>query len=140
MKPKILYAILGATATGFLLGWLIFGIILDTYYKTHTVPYAGLMKDPPLIWAILIMNMSFAILLVYIFHYLANITTFIKGFTAGITIFLLIMVGFDISMYGFMNLYSFQVLIVDIFANTLMGGVVGGVAGLILGMGPKTAG
>jgi len=135
MKPKVIYAVLAATATGFLLGWVIFGLILGSYYKSQMVSYAGLMKDPPEMWTLVIMNLSYATLLVYIFHSLASITTFMKGFTAGITIFLLIIVGFDIFSYGFMNLFSFQVLIVDIIANALLGGVVGGVAGLILGIG-----
>jgi hypothetical protein len=137
MKPKIIYAILGATATGFLLGWIIFGLILGSYYKTQVASYAGLMKDPPEFWAIAVMNLSYAVLLVYIFHTWAHITTFGKGFSAGLVIFLLIMIGFDISSYAFMNLFSVQILVVDIIANTFLGGVVGGVAGLLLGTGQK---
>jgi hypothetical protein len=138
MKPKVLYAILGATVTGFLVGWLIFGIVLDSFYKSQmTAAMAGLSKDPPDMWAIIIMNLCYASLLVYIFHAFAGITTFMKGFTAGIIIFFLIMAGVDFGMYAFMSMYSFTMLIVDIIANTILGGIVGGVAGLILGLGKK---
>jgi hypothetical protein len=99
--------------------------------------YQGLEKDPPDMWAIIIMNLSWSVLLVYIFHVWAGIKTFIKGFTTGMLIIFLVVLGFDISMYGFMNLMSFQSVLVDIVANTFMGGLVGGVAGLILGIGEE---
>lgn len=137
MKPKVIYAILGATATGFFLGWIIFGFILASFYKTQMTFYEGLEKDPPEMWAILLMNLSFATLLVYIYHAWAAIKTFMKGLTAGLIVFFLVTLGFDISMYGFMNLMTFQGTIVDIIANTILGGLVGGVAGLILGLGEK---
>jgi len=137
MKPKVIYAVLGATATGFFIGWLIFGLILASYYKSQMIFYQGLEKDPPEMWAIIIMNLSWASLLVYIFHVWAGIKTFVKGLTAGMIVIFLVVLGFDISMYGFMNLMSFQSLIVDIIANTIMGGLVGGVAGLILGIGEE---
>jgi hypothetical protein len=137
MKPKIIYAVLGATATGFFIGWLIFGLILASFYKSQTIFYQGLQKDPPELWAIVVMNLSFASLLVYIFHTWAGIRTFMKGFTTALIIFFLVDLGFDISMYGFMNLMSFQGIIVDILANTFLGGLVGGVAGLILGIGEE---
>jgi hypothetical protein len=47
------------------------------------------------------------------------------------------MFDFNMSMYGYMNLMTFQIIIVDIIANTILGGLVGGIAGLILGMGEK---
>ena len=137
MKPKVIYAILGATVVSFFLGWLIFGIILDPYYKSQMTVYEGMMKNPPEMWAIIIMNLSWSVLLVYIFHTWAGISTFMKGMTAGMIVFFLVGVGFDFSMYGFMNMMSFQLVIIDIIANTIMGGVVGGVAGLILGLGEK---
>ena len=137
MKPKVIYAVLGATVTAFFIGWLIFGLILSSYYKSQTIFYAGLEKDPPEMWAIIIMNLSWSVLLVYIFQVWAEIKTFMKGLTAGLTIFFLVILGFDISMYGFMNLMSFQSILVDIVANTILGGLVGGVAGLILGIGEE---
>jgi membrane protein YqaA with SNARE-associated domain len=38
-----------------------------------------------------------------------------------------------------MNLYSVSVLVVDIIANTMIGGIVGGVIGWVLGYKNKTA-
>ena len=95
------------------------------------------MKNPPDMWAIILMNLSWAVLLVYIFHAWAGIRSFAKGFTAGLIVMFLIIFGYDISMYGFMNLMSFQGTIVDIVANSILGALVGGVGGLILGIGEK---
>jgi hypothetical protein len=44
---------------------------------------------------------------------------------------------FDMFTYGSMNLFPPTLFIVDIVANAIVGGAVGGVAGLIPGMGKK---
>ena len=135
MKPKIIYSFLATAVAGFFLGWLIFGIILDSYYKSQTMVYEGLMKNPPDMWAIILMNIGWAAFLVYVLHFLAGIRTFLKGFTTGLTLMFLISFSFDISMYGFMNLMTFQGTIADIIANSIFGGLLGGIAALILGFG-----
>ena len=139
MNTKVIFSILGATITGFFAGWLIFGIILSGYYKSQTIFYAGLEREEPFMWAIILMNLSWASMLVYIFHNWAGIKTFMKGCIAGLTIVFFVTFGFDFSMYGFMNLMSFQSIIVDIIANTVLGGLVGGVAGFILGFERKSS-
>jgi hypothetical protein len=137
MKAKAVYAIFASSAAGFFLGWLIFGIILAGFYKANTTVYEGLMKDPPQMWGFIIGNLSFGGLFVYIFQRWAGIKTFGKGFVAGMVISVLIFLSFDIFIYGSMNLFTFQVVVVDVLANTLLGGVMAGIAGLVLGMGKE---
>jgi hypothetical protein len=128
------------TILGFFLGWLIFGILLADFYKSNTVEYTGLMKDPPSLWTFAVANLCLAVLFVLIFRMWAGITTFLRGLNAGIIITLLVMLSFDLFMYGSMNLFSFRLVIVDVIANTVLGGLMGGLAGLILGMGKEKAG
>lgn len=141
MKTKVILAVLATTVVGFLIGWLIFGIALADFYKANTTLYQGLMKDSPSFLGFIIGSLSFGVLIVYIFDQWAKIGNFFKGLLAGMFIYFLIELAFDMFIYGSMNLYSTTLFIVDIIANTVVGGFVGGVAGLILGMGKKeTAG
>jgi hypothetical protein len=140
MKTKVILAVMATTVTGFLLGWLIFGIALADFYKTNTTFYQGLMKDPPAFLGFIIGSLSFGVLIVYIFDRWAKIGNFLHGLLAGMFIYFLIVLAFDMFAYGGMNLFSPTLLIVDILANTVLGGLVGGVAGLILGLGKKESG
>src|SRR3712207_8732781 len=47
MNIRILVATLAGGLTMFLLGWLIFGILLMDYFKANTIQYPGLMKETP---------------------------------------------------------------------------------------------
>ncbi|TRZ72332.1 MAG: hypothetical protein D4R97_05910 [Bacteroidetes bacterium] len=141
MKTKVILAVLATTVTGFFLGWLIFGFALADFYKTHTVFYQGLMKDPPTFLGFIIGNLSFGVLIVYIFDRWAKIGTFFNGLLAGMFIYFLISLSVDMFTYGSMHLFSRILLVVDVIAKTVLGGLVGGVAGLVLGLGKKeTAG
>ncbi len=137
MKTKVILAVLATTVVGFFLGWLIFGYALADFYKTNTKVCEGLMKDPPSILGIIIGNLCMGILIVFIFDRWANIKTFLNGLYAGLLITFLIMLSFDMFMYASMNLFSSTLLIVDVITNTVLGGLIGGVAGLVLGMGKK---
>lgn len=134
---KAVIAILVIWIVGFFLGWLIFGIALGSYYNENTIHYDGLMKDSPNVLMFLIANLAWAILLVYILHYLAGVVTFGRGFVIALIIAFLMQVGFDLFMHGSMNLYKGGVIIVDIILNALFGGLLGGIAGWILGMRKK---
>jgi hypothetical protein len=137
MKTKVILAVLATTVTGFLIGWLIFGIALADFYKTNATFYQGLMKDPPSYLGFIIGSFSFGILIVYIFDQWAKIGTLLNGLLAGMFIYFLIRLSFDMFSWATMNRFSPILFIVDIVANTVLGGLVGGVAGLVLGLGKK---
>ncbi len=137
MNTKPILAALASAVTGFFLGWLIFGFALAGFYEANMTHYDGLMKDPPEMWGFVVGNLSIGALFTYIFHSLSGIKSFGKGFLAAMIITFLVTLSYDSYFYGGMNLYSGQVLVVDIFANALLGGMMGGVAALVLGIGKK---
>ena len=134
MKTKPILITLALTVIFFLLGWLIFGIILERFYMDNTIQYTGLMKESPAPWAYFISNLCMASLTVYVFT-LAGIKSLVKGLITGLIIFFLVSFSFDIVIFGTMNLYKGMTLVVDVLVTTLMGGLIGGLAGLFLGMG-----
>ena len=128
MNTKTLLGALIAGIFAFLLGWLIFGILMMDYYTANMVSYSGLIKNPPEIWAIAIANIAWGILYALIFN-MADIRTASKGFSTGLTLALLMTLGFNLFMYAQMNLYTTKILAIDIVLNALLGGLTGAVLG-----------
>ena len=134
MNIRVLVATLVGGITLFLLGWLIFGILLMDFFKANMHSYAGLMKEPPNFVGLIVFNLAFAWLFAFIFDYWAKIRTFAGGLKGGALIMLPITIAIDFQYLAFMNLHlSYTPIIVDIIASTALGAIVGGVIALVLG-------
>jgi hypothetical protein len=143
MSTKALLAALAGAITSFLLGWLVFGILLKSTYdgmmteagKTIMRPEAEMMNY---MWAMILSNLVYGLLLALIFSRWANISTFRGGAIAGGVISFLIVLSFDLGMYAMMNAWKGGTgLIIDPLANGVVGAVVGGVVGWVLGYGKR---
>jgi hypothetical protein len=128
MNTKTLLAGLLAGIITFLLGWLIFGMLLMDFYMSNSTLYTGLMKDPPDFVAIFIANLSWGLLIAYIFN-LAGIKTTQNGAITGVILFFLVVLGVDLLYYAQMNLFGLKVVLVDVFVNAIMGGIIGAFVG-----------
>lgn len=138
MEGKNLIRILTATLVGsiiiFLLGYLIFGILLEPYTKVDDVPYPGLRKNPPDFMLLMLKNVVQAFLLVYIFEYLAEIRTFKRGLIVSGIIMFIITVSLNLSLLSIMNLHNSIIPnIFDVIGETVRMAIGGGVIGWILG-------
>ncbi len=140
MSTRMLLAALAGAVASFLLGWLVYGVLLEPYYMAHTITYEGLVKNPPVLWAIFVAGFCTTLLMAYIFDKWANIRTFAGGAMAGAWIAFLIILSFDLSFHAFYNLYpDYTVFLVDVVVGTIFNGIIGGVVALVLGMGKKTS-
>ena len=128
MNTKTLLGALIAAVITFLLGWLIFGILLMDYYTTNMVSYSGLIKNPMEMWAIAVANLAWGLLLAWIFS-ISGIKTVSKGISAGFLIGFLMVLGFDLLMYAQLNLISGKLIGIDVILNGIMGGISGAVLG-----------
>lgn len=135
MNSKLLVAGLVSGVAGFLLGWLVYGMLLMDFMAAHTTVYEGLMKEPPVYMGIFVSNLCWGLLYAYIFQKWANISDFSSGFSAGLIITALIVISMDVFQYSFMNFGDATMYAVDIVVSTLMGGLMAGVAGMVLGKG-----
>jgi uncharacterized protein with PQ loop repeat len=136
MNTKTLLGAVIAGVVSFLLGWLIFGILLMDFYTSNMVSYSGLAKNPPDVLPIAIANLSLGLLLSWIFT-IAGIKTLAKGFSTGFVIGLLMALSFDFFLYAQFNLYNVKVLAIDIVLNALLGGIAGAVLGWWFSRGSK---
>jgi len=135
MNIRVLAATLVGGITMTLVGWLLFGIILASYFKANMISYANLEKTPPDIIPLLLFNFAFAWLIAFVFDYWATISTFVGGLKGGVLIMLPIGIAISFKHMAFMNLYTGYVpVILDILIVGVIGAIAGGVIGLVLGM------
>lgn len=133
-KNRLLATLVGFIVL-FLLGWLIYGMLLMDFYGNNSGSASGVMRaeDEFIWWALILGNLFQAYLLVYIFGNWANITTFSDGLKAGAIIGLTMGLAFNLSMYGTSNLMNLTSALVDPFVSAVMMAITGGVVGFMLG-------
>ena len=141
MKTKVLLAALVGAVAAFLLGWVVYGMLLEDYYKANSTEYAGLMKteEEMQIWAIFLFNLAWTSMFAWAFDKMPGTTNFGAGFVAGAILSVLIGLSYDLMFYAFMNLYAPVLIFVNIIINAVFGGIVGGVVAWMLGYSKKPA-
>jgi hypothetical protein len=136
MLTRVLAATVAGGITFFLLGFIIFGLILGPMVMVpNAVTYPGLMNEVP-VWAPLILaNLVSAFLLAYIFDRWAGIHTFMGGVNGGAIVYFLFALSNQLMFLAFMNLSkSYTPAIADVIGSTIMGAIGGGVIAAVLGM------
>lgn len=138
MNSKTLISALLGAIVSFAAGYLIYGLLLKDFFHDHSVAYAGLMKDPPEIWAIGVANLAWGLATAYIFN-MGNVRTAGKGFVKGFIIFCLLGIATDLLMFAQMNLFSLKLAAIDVAISAVLGALAGTVIGWWLGRGTKAA-
>ena len=131
-SKSIIAAFIGAVAF-FILAWLVFGILMIDFYLSNVLPYEGLIKDPPVIWALFVHGLSIATLFAFLF-YKMNIKTFGKGFLLAVWVGLLVTIYFYAFMHASLNLYTIKRMLVELVVSPLFLGIVGGITAKSFGM------
>ncbi|HJS52393.1 MAG TPA: hypothetical protein VJ781_10875 [Pyrinomonadaceae bacterium] len=134
MSVKTIVAAVAGGVVFFLLGFLIFGIALNQYMQSMTVPYPGLFKVQPNFVAIALFTLTWGGLLAMIFDYWADIRTFAGGAIAGAIVMFLIAFAHEMQTKAFMVLsIGYIPVIVNVLVTAFMGAIAGGVVGAVLG-------
>jgi hypothetical protein len=138
MKIGTVLGALGGGIVMFLLGFLFFGVLFAAYFKANTIDYPGLIKDPPIIWAIFLFNLAWAYLIAWTMDY-ASRSGWGEGAKAGAIVMFVIAVGIDLEFHAFMNIHKeLAPTLLHILIVTFMGAVAGAVIGLVRGFFSKT--
>ena len=126
--------------TNFLLGWLIYGVMLMSFMQSHSNNSAGAFRteENMVWWAMIAGNLAFGFLFSYILNK-SNVSSAAAGIATGATVGLLMGVAIDLMMYAQLNLWDTTSMAVDIAASTVISAIVGAVIGAYLGMGKKAA-
>ena len=136
MSIQVLLAAVAGAVTLFVLGYLIWGVLLAAYFKNNAIEYAGLSKLPtPNLVSLFLSNLALALLLAFVFAQWASIRTFGGGLVAGAIIGSLIHLSWKLSLTGYLNLYKKTgPVVVDILVETARASLAGGVIGAVLGL------
>ena len=136
MLTRVLAATVAGGIAFFVLGFVIYGLILDPMMmKPNMKEYAGLVNDPP-VWVPLVLgNLVNAFFLAFIFDKWASIRTFVGGLKGGAIVMFLVALTMQLMFAAFMNLSkNYMPAVADIVGSTIMGAIGGGVIAQVLGM------
>lgn len=142
MLTRILAATVAGGIVFFILGFVIYGLILDNaVMKPNMNPDAlKLMNEMPVWLPLVLANLVSALLLAYIFDRWASIKTFVGGMRGGAIVFFLIALNFQLMFLAFMKMSNNYIPVVaDVLGSTVMGAIGGGVIGQVLGMMNKSS-
>jgi len=136
MIIRVLAAAFAGAIVFFGLGFVIYGVLLDAYFKANMIHYAGLMKEPmPDMILLFLWNFVMAFLFAFVFDYWAGIRTFVGGLKGGAILMFLIALMTQLQNLAFMNVMKgYAPAVVDLIAGTVLGAIAGGVVGIVLGL------
>lgn len=137
MNNRVLLAALAGGVASFLLGWLVWGILLMDVLREINPQIEGVEKDPPNLVLIFVSGLVWALLYALIYNRWANISTFKAGLIAGAWISGLFAISLDLIFLATTNMVSVNGALIDVVANIVVGGLVGGVIGWVLGYGNR---
>jgi membrane associated rhomboid family serine protease len=141
----MLVRVLAATVAGglifYVLGFVLFGIILDPVMKNYMNEFPGLMKTPmPDLVFLPLWNLAMAFLFAIVFEKWASIRTFVGGLKGGFLLMLIVTFIIDFNYLAFMNLFKGPIgVIIEIAASTALGTLAAGVVGAVLGLMNKSS-
>ena len=115
----------------FVLGWLVFGVLLDSVMEGMRTPQAAsIERMQPLMWAVGVACLLTGVLITYA---LGSRGGAAAGAKVGAIVGLLLWGASDFMFYGFTTLSTLSGTIVDPLVSAVVSGIAGAVLGLVVG-------
>jgi hypothetical protein len=134
-KQWVIGTVVGAVVI-FAVGYVIFDVLLGDYYAANSGSATGVMRDPPIVWALAVGALAYAALILYALRTQAASVNVVSGMKVGAIVGFLLWACADFSLYGITNMSNLTLTIVDPFVELVHGGIAGAVLGALL---PKVA-
>jgi hypothetical protein len=117
----------------FLLGWLVYGIILMNYFSTTTNQSIMKPDNEMVWWAMIVSNLAAALLLTLILDW-AKAKSLVDGFVKGAVFGALLTITIDLSFWSMTTMYSMlSTIVIETLVATVVFGVIGSVIVLTWG-------
>jgi len=131
---RVLIATFAGGLTYFLLGGLIYVVILGGFYEANLGSATGVLREIPIGWAMIVSQLGLAALVTYVFLH-ADVATASDGLRIGAIFGLLFGIAMAFDLYGVTNWSNLTVALVEPFVTTVRIALGGAVIGWTLGMG-----
>jgi hypothetical protein len=137
-KKFLIGTLVGGIAL-FLLGYLLYGMLLMNFFTQHSHAPAGADKamSDLVWWALILGNLGTGALLTYVFLKLGNVNSFGSGAGIGAAVGFFSSLGNDLVRYATENGSDLTGVFADIVVFTVMCAIAGGIIVAVLGMGKK---
>ncbi len=134
-KKLLMGGIAGGVAF-FLLGWVIYGMLLMDFMASHTGTAGNLARPEPDYMYLVIGNLAMGFLFAYVFIK-ANVQTLANGLITGGIMGLLLGIGFNAVQYATTTINSKTGMAADVAGFVVMTAIGGAIIGAVIGMGNK---
>ena len=136
---KILLGGIAGGVSFFLLGWIIYGMLLMDFMSANSNQCAARPMQDMIWWAMILSNLALGFLLAIVFTW-SNTKGVISGAKVAGILGLLFGISIDFSFYSMTTTYNnIMIIFVDIIAYTLMTAIAGALIAWVMGMGKKAA-
>jgi len=137
MNNRVLVGALLGGITFFLLGWILYGMLLGPTLDPHMMDGLGRADDEMQIAFIILGNLLAGLLFAYILDK-ANANSVNSGATIGGIVALLLALSMNFTMYGVSNAFKdLTGVVLDAVVYTIMGAIVGAAIGWYYGRGRR---
>ena len=108
----------------FLLGWLVYGILLANFMEAQTDTSLNRPDDQMVWWAMILSNLVLGLLVTLVLKW-SNASKFTDGIQTGALFGLLFALSMDLMMYSMTSMITVTALIVDVIVMAILLAIVG---------------
>ena len=134
---KSLVAIVAGGFAYFLLGGLFYGVLLGDFYASNQGSATGVMRELPVMWALVVSQLGLAALVTYVFIHM-GVDSALSGLKAGAIFGFLFGFAISLDLYSVTNWSNVTVALIEPLVTGARIALGGAVIGQILGIGKNT--
>lgn len=133
MKKMLIGTVVGGV-TFFLLGGLIYAIILGDFYEANLGSATGVLRELPIMWAMVVSQLGMAAVVTYVFL-LSDVASASNGLKTGAILGLLLGIAISFDLYSVTNWSNSTVAFVEPLVWVVRTALAGAAIGWALGRG-----
>lgn len=124
-----------AAVVYFFLGWLIWGMLLKSFFAEHTneAAKAIMRREDNMVWWAMVAGCLFWGLMISYVLLKSGVNSAARGATVGAVVTFLISASMNCYFYAQMTIGDTASMIVDILVTTILGGILGAIIGWYFG-------
>ena len=135
MKKMLIGTVVGGV-TFFLLGGLIYAIILGDFYEANLGSATGVLRELPIMWAMVVSQLGMAAVVTYVFL-LSDVASASNGLKTGAILGLLLGIAISFDLYSVTNWSNSTVAFVEPLVWVVRTSLAGAAIGWVLGRGSR---